>query len=143
MQQKHSLTSLIKLSLCVAALGFVAQIQAADIKVDGTWTWSRPGRNGGDPVKTTLKLKTESEKITGTVSMPGRDGAAVETKIEDAKLKDNEISFTVTREFNGNKFVMKYSGKVEGDTIKGKTESERNGQAQSRDWEAKRETEKK
>ena len=28
--------------------------------------------------------------------------------------------------------------KVEGDTIKGKTTSERNGQTQSRDWEAKR-----
>ena len=31
-----------------------------------------------------------------------------------------------------------YSGKVSGDTIKGKAESERDGKTQSRDWEAKR-----
>jgi hypothetical protein len=32
-------------------------------------------------------------------------------------------------------------GKLSGDTIKGKSESERDGQVQSRDWEAKRATE--
>ena len=31
-----------------------------------------------------------------------------------------------------------YTGKVIGDTIKGKTRSERDGKPQSRDWEAKR-----
>lgn len=35
--------------------------------------------------------------------------------------------------------TTKYSGTVTADTIKGKAESERNGQPQSRDWEAKRE----
>ena len=34
---------------------------------------------------------------------------------------------------------MKYSGKLAGDTIKGKMEFDRNGEATSRDWEAKRE----
>jgi hypothetical protein len=58
-------------------------------------------------------------------------------------VKGEEISFTVTREFNGNKMVSKYNGKVSADAIKGKIESERNGQPQSRDWEAKRSDEKK
>jgi hypothetical protein len=58
-------------------------------------------------------------------------------------VKGDEVSFTVTREFNGNKFTTKYNGKVTADTIKGKTESQRNGETQSRDWEAKRATEKK
>ena len=49
----------------------------------------------------------------------------------------------MTREFNGNKFTTKYAGKISGDTIKGKAESERDGQARSRDWEAKREAAKK
>jgi hypothetical protein len=35
--------------------------------------------------------------------------------------------------------VQKYSGKVEGDEIKGKIEFDRQGQTQSRDWVAKRE----
>ena len=49
--------------------------------------------------------------------MPGRDGQ--ETAIEDGKYKDGEVSFKVTRERMGNKFTIKYTGKVSGETIKG------------------------
>ncbi len=144
MQQKqHALASLLKVGVCaIVALGFVAQVQAQEKKVDGTWTWTRPGRNGGPDVKMSLKLKTEGDKITGKVISPGRDGATTETEIKDAKLKGDELSFTVVREFGGNTVTMKYSGKLSGDTIKGKIETERDGNTQSRDWEAKRETEK-
>ena len=76
-------------------------------------------------------------KLTGTVS--GRGG---ETAIAEAKLKGEEISFQVTREFNGNTVTTKYNGKLSGDTIKGKMEFQRDGQPQSRDWEAKRESAK-
>ena len=62
-----------------------------------------------------------------------------ETKIEDATFKDGEVNFSVTRERNGQKFVTKYKGKVDGDTIKGTAETERDGQTRSREWEAKRE----
>ncbi len=141
MQLKNSsLNSILKFGLCTLfALGFLAQIQAQDKKADGTWTWTTPGRNGGPDRKMTLKLKTEGDKVTGTLTSPSRDGGTTDTKIEDGKLKGEDISFTVTREFNGNKFVSKYSGKV-GETIKGKIEFERNGETQSRDWEAKRDT---
>jgi hypothetical protein len=89
----------------------------------------------------TLKLKLEGDKLTGKLTSPGRQGGeSRDTEIEDAKLKGDEVSFKVTREFNGNKFTMKYTGKVSADSIKGKAESERDGQAQSRDWEAKRQT---
>jgi hypothetical protein len=72
--------------------------------------------------------------------MPGRQGGdPVETAISDGKVKGDEIAFNVVREWNGNKMTIKYSGKVSADAIKGKTESERNGQTNSRDWEAKRE----
>ena len=82
-----------------------------------------------------LKLKLEDDKLTG--AMVGRDDQ--ETPIEDATCKDGEVAFAVTRERNGQKFTIKYKGKVSGDTIKGKSEFERNGEKQSRDWEAKRE----
>jgi hypothetical protein len=147
MQIKSSaLTPLLKLGFCaVLALGFLAQTQAEEKKADpaGTWTWTTPGRNGGPDRKYTLKLKVEGEKLTGKVITPGRDGQNNETEIADGKLKDGEISFTVTREFNGNKMVSKYSGKVSAEAIKGKIEFERNGEKQSRDWEAKRAVEKK
>jgi hypothetical protein len=82
----------------------------------------------------TLKLKLEGGKLTGAIVR--RDNQ--ETQIEDAKYKDGEISFTVTFERQGQKFTSKYKGKLSGDTITGKRESERDGQTQSRDWEAKR-----
>src|SRR4249920_3466076 len=101
----------------------MAPLQADDKKSDptGTWTWTTPGRNGGPDRKSTLKLKLDGEKLTGTVTSPGRQGGqATDTAIEDSKLKGDEISFKVTREFNGNKFIAKYNGKVGADSIKGK-----------------------
>ena len=140
-------TSLLALATCAFLALTAAQSQAADKKANptGTWTWSVPGRNGGDPRTVTLKLKAEGEKVTGKVSGMGRPGgqAPADTEITDGKLAGDEVSFKVTREFNNNKFVQNYKGKVEGDTIKGKVEFERNGETQSRDWEAKRSTEKK
>lgn len=128
-----------------AGLAFMFSIAASAADVNGTWTWTTPGRQGGPDRKNTLTLKVEGEKVTGKLSAPGRQGATTEINIEDGKLKKgdekgDEISFKVTREFQGNKRVSKYSGKVAGDVIKGKFEFEgQDGQAQSREWEAKRE----
>ena len=91
----------------------------------------------------TLKLKTEGDKVTGTLIAPGRGGQTRDTDIKEAKLKGDQLTFNVVREVNGNTMTSKYSGKISGDTIKGKIESERDGQTQSRDWEAKRATDKK
>jgi hypothetical protein len=139
---KRALTTIIPLltlATCTfLTLGAVSQAQAAD--ATGTWTWTRPARNGGQAQKMTLKLKADGEKLTGSVTSPGRQGGdPVKTEISEGKIKGDEISFTVTREINSNKMIAKYSGKVSADTIKGKVESERNGQPQSREWEAKRE----
>jgi len=141
----NMLASLVKVSLCaILALGFVAQIQAQDKKADGTYSWTMQGRQGGPERKITLKLKTEGDKLTGAVSSPGRDGNTMETKIEEGKVKGEEISFSVVREFNGNKMTSKYSGKLTADGIKGKIESTgRDGEVRSRDWEAKRVKEEK
>jgi hypothetical protein len=61
-----------------------------------------------------------------------------ETPIENGSFKDGKVSFSVTREFNGNKFTSKYTGTVTGDTMKGKSETEFNGETRMSDWEAKR-----
>ena len=148
MQTKSNLLSFaIKAGLCaVLALGFLAQSHAQEKKsgAAGTWTWTTPGRNGGPERKMSLKLKVEGDKLTGTLTAPGRQGGdPTNTEISDGKIKGDEVSFTVVREFNGNKMTAKYNGKVTGDTIKGKIETDRGGDTTSRDWEAKRDTEKK
>jgi hypothetical protein len=121
---------------CVITATCLSGLVSADDSADpsGTWKWSFTGRDN-QTREATLKLKLEGDKLTG--AMLGRDNQ--ETAIEDASYKEGEVAFTVTREFNGQKFTRKYKGKVSGDTIKGKIEFERDGQKQSNDWEAKRE----
>ena len=127
---------MVQLAACLAlALGFTATAQAQDKKPEITGTWKSSFTNQDGQVReTTIKLKADGEKLTGTVS-----GRQNDTAIEEGKIKGEEISFQVTREFNNNKVVTKYTGKVAGDTIKGKSESTRDGQPQSRDWVAKKE----
>mgnify|MGYP003325599347 FL=1 len=118
----------------MAFLLITGTVQAAD-KPDptGTWKWSVTFNDMKRDF--TLKLKLDGDKLTG--AMLGRNNQ--ETAIEEASFKDGEVAFSVTRERNGQKFTTKYKGKVDGDTIKGKSEGMRDGQTQSRDWEAKRE----
>ena len=121
------------LAVAVVALVGTSVVQAED-KPDptGTWKWSAMG--GNQTREFTLKLKLEGDKLTG--AMVGRNNQ--ETAIEEASFKDGTVAFSVTRERQGQKFTTKYSGKLDGDTLKGKSEFERNGEKQSRDWEAKR-----
>lgn len=134
-------TKLAKIILgAVLLTGTLNLAQAEDKKSDptGTYTWSVPGRNGGPDRTNTLSLKLDGDKLTGKLSSPGRGGAAVDTDIADGKASGADISFTVVRSFNGNTFTNKYSGKLGDDSIKGKMEFTRNGDSQSRDWEAKK-----
>lgn len=120
-------------ALVLAVSGWMGSACAEDkANPTGTWKWSVTFNNNTREM--TLKLKLEGDKLTG--AMLGRNNQ--ETNIEDGKFKDGEVSFKVTRERQGMKFTQNYHGKVEGDTIKGKVEFERNGENQSRDWEAKR-----
>jgi hypothetical protein len=120
-------------ALVVAFAGLTGTARAEDkANPTGTWKWSTG--SGNRARETTLKLKLEGDKLTGAIV--GRDGK--ETAVEDPTYKDGTVSFTITRERNGQKSTTKYSGKVSGDTIKGKRESDRGGKTQSGDWEAKR-----
>jgi hypothetical protein len=124
----------LKFFAAFVVAGSVALAAVGD--VTGTWKWTTD--RGGQTVETTLKLKQEGEKLTGKIS--GRNNTEID--IEEGKVKDDEVSFKVTRMFNNNTFVMTYKGKLEGDAIKGKISFEREGETVERDWEAKREAAK-
>lgn len=143
--------SLFKTTLCLAAgLLIAATASAQEKKVDptGKWTWTTEGRQGGMRTNS-ITLKLEGDKLTGTITGMRRGGggagggAPEETPIEEAKIKGDEISFQVTREWNGNKMVSKYTAKLAGDTLKGKWSIDRNGETMEREFEAKREPAKK
>jgi hypothetical protein len=142
MQRKFA--NLTSVAFCaLLALGGISTASAEDKapSATGNWTWTVPGRNGGAERKMSLALKQEGEKLTGKLSSPGRDGgAARETEIADGSVKGTDVTFSVTREFNGTKITSKYSGKLSADAITGKIESkDRDGNDQSRDWTAKKE----
>ena len=124
----------MQLAVCLFfALGILTGAEDKKVDPTGAWKWSVTTPTG-QVRENILKLKLEGDKLTGTIS-----GQAGEMAIEGAKLKGEEITFQVGRDLSGNKFTTKYTGKISGDTIKGKMEMQRDGQVQSREWEAKRE----
>jgi predicted RNA methylase len=81
-------------------------------KVDGAWTMDRGAASGA------LALKQEFQNFTGTIA----DGNVI-TPVTDGTLKGDEVTFTAAG--------VRYTGKVDGDTMAGTTEA---GVA----WQAKR-----
>ena len=120
------------LAACAAACVLTAVVAfAAD--PTGTWKWSFPGRDG-QPREVTLKLELKDGQLTGAIS-----GFRGETPITAGTFQDGQITFTVVREFNGNRVETKYTGTLNGDTIQGASEGPgRDGQVQKRDWNATR-----
>jgi hypothetical protein len=127
------------------ALGLVAGfvgVSLADDKdkkadVAGTWTWKFQ-RQDGEEVTSTLKVKQEGDKLTGNLQSFGGEADLQEGKVD----KDGNVSFQVVRDFGGTSVTIQYKGKVEGDTMKLKSEFERDGQVRAREFEAKRQAEK-
>jgi hypothetical protein len=111
-----------------AVLLFAGMAQAAD--VTGKWVAQVAGRDG-QTHETTINLKAEGDKLTGTVS--GRQG---DTAISDGKVKGDDLSFDVTLTMQGNTVKMEYTGKAAGDEIKFKRH--RDGSDQSTEFTAKR-----
>jgi hypothetical protein len=92
----------------------------------GTWRWYSPF----DPtLDYALRLEVEGERVTG--GMTARKSK--EVPIFDAHFRNGELTFSVSRENS----VWRYSGRVQGDTIRGSVEVD-NGMRR-RDWEAIRE----
>lgn len=107
MNKKLFSVTTILLALALAAF-------AAD--VTGKWTFEQPGRNG--PMTTTLNLKAEGSKLTGTMEAGAARGGMPPAEISNGKVEGDNLSFDITREFNGNSMTTKFKGKVAGDEMK-------------------------
>jgi hypothetical protein len=79
--------------------------------VAGTWELSMQGRRG--TMTQTLTIEQDGDKIKGTL-----DGPRGSSNLEGA-VKGDDISFTVKRETPRGDFETDYSGKVDGNTMKG------------------------
>ncbi len=113
------------------AVGAAVAAFAAD--PTGTWKWTTHSPNG--EIETTLKLESKDGKLTGAYSNQFGD-----TAISNASLQGEVVAFDVVRDFGGKPYVVKYHGKLEGDTIKGTIEAPGHdgGEALKLDWNAQR-----
>ena len=120
--------------LSAASVAFLAASAALAGDPSGSWKWKVNTPNG-DAIDISLKLELKDGKLAGTYS--SRFGDA---PITEASFKDDAIAFSVEREFDGNKFTIKYQGKLDGDSIKGSLELPGlgGGDATKMDWNATR-----
>lgn len=122
----------IRRTLLAASAAFFLTVAAFAADPTGTWTWSTPGREGRT-MESSLQLTLKDGQLTGALT-GGRGGPIA---ISDASFKDDQVAFKVTREMGGRSMTTKYTGKIEGATIKGSVEmTNREGEAVKRDWSA-------
>jgi hypothetical protein len=123
----------------VLAVGLAGPAGAQDKKADPVGTWKCEYEIGGQKRESTLKVKKDGDKLAGTMAWPDQK----EATLTDVKFKDGELTFAAEREREGQKFTVKYTLKVEGDTLKGKAEVDVGGETRSFDIEGKREKDEK
>jgi len=113
---------------CTMALILGAALSAAQkpANVAGKWEMTSEGRQG--PVTSTMTIEQNGDKIKGTIQGPQRQNPF------EGTVKGNEISFTVKFETPRGEMTMEYSGKVEGDSMKGVRKTPRG----ETEWTAKR-----
>lgn len=120
----------------LAALFAVSVLTATAFAADpsGTWKWTSVSKAGG-PSEVTAVLLVKKGVLTGTVT--GRQGPA---DIADAKVKGDEVSFTVTRMSGVVTVVFKYAGTVTDESITGSIERTTSADPKpaKSDWKAMR-----
>lgn len=116
-------------------LFFAASAAVTVIAADavGTWRWTTHSPNG--EIETTLRLQSKDGQLAGAYSNQFGDAA-----ISNASLEGDVLAFDVVRDLGGSKYVVKYRGRLEGDSIKGTIEApgRNGGEALKLDWNAKR-----
>jgi hypothetical protein len=115
-------------------LGVCGLAGAAD-KVEPVGTWTCEYEIGGQKRTSTLTIKTDGDKLAGTMSWPDQK----ETNLKDLKLKDGTLTFSAVRKFMDNEITVEYTLTIDGDKFKGKGAAEFGGQKQEFDINGTRE----
>jgi hypothetical protein len=131
------MTAILSMALGLAVFGPAG---AADDKaVDAVGTWKCEYEIGGQQRTSTLKIKKDGDKLTGTMSWPDQK----EEGLKDVKLKDDTLTFSAVRKLTDNEIPIDYTLKIDGDKFKGKGAAEFGGQKQEFDIEGKRQKDDK
>ncbi len=82
-------------------------------RVSGAWQWQL--MVGGKPLAYELALEQKFQMISGTVRVGGRS-----VKLEDARLRGDQIGFSFSVEVNGSPLKHEFSGRVTDKNIEGR-----------------------
>jgi hypothetical protein len=116
-------------------LAFCGLAGAEGKKVDPVGTWKCEYDIGGMKRTSTLTIKKDGDKVTGTMSWPDQK----ETNLKDLKLKADALTFSAVRKFMDNEITVEYKLALDGDKLKGKGAAEFGGQTQEFEINGKRE----
>jgi hypothetical protein len=119
----------------VALVFVVCGLAVAANQADPVGTWKCEYNIGDQKRTSTLTIKKDGDKITGTMSWPDQK----ETPLQDLKLKEGELTFSADRVVGGNSFHVEYKFMINGDTLKGKGTLDVGGEKRDFDIEGKRE----
>ena len=125
----------VTILVCFLMLAGVALAGA----IDGKWVSERKmNRNGQEMTITqTFVLKSDGDKLSGTVTMQMGDMEPRVSEFKDGKIDGNKFSFKVTTTTPRGDMTSVYEGTVEGDMLKG-TSTREGSEAPPRPFEAKK-----
>jgi hypothetical protein len=101
-----------------ASIGWITAVAALTLwvsfaaDIDGKWTGQFQGRRGTQTQ--TIMLKASGNTLTGSVE--GGQGGPVE--IANGTIDGNNVSFSVVREFRGNKITQEFKGTLSEGVLK-------------------------
>ena len=113
----------------------VCGLAVAANQADPVGTWKCEYNIGDQKRTSTLMIKKDGDKLTGTMSWPDQK----DTPLKDVKSKDGELTFSAERVLGDNKFNIEYKFMVNGDALKGKGTLDVGGEKRDFDIEGKRE----
>lgn len=127
--------AILSMALVLLASGLAF---AAD-KVEPVGTWKCEYEIGEQKRTSTLTIKKEGDKLTGTMSWADQK----DTPLKDLKLKDETLTFSAVRKFMDNEIKVDYKLTIDGEKLKGKGAAEFGGQNQEFEITGKKENKEK
>ena len=116
----------MKTILSVALVLVVGGVVTAadDKKVDPVGTWKCEYKIGDQKRESTLIIKKDGDKITGTMNWTDQK----DEKLKDVKLKGDTLTFSAVRKLMGTDIPLEYKFTINGDKLKGSGAATMNGQ---------------
>jgi hypothetical protein len=128
---------MLRISFIVTVIVCVFALTAPAADIDGKWAWTSTVKRQEQEITTTttLDLKSEGNKLTGTLTATTPRGDRT-NDIQDGMVEGNKFSFKTVQKGRQGEMTILWEGTVTGDEMRG--EQKREGSDRGRPFTAKR-----